>query len=256
MYLWLGSPGQGDQPYRARLKSWAADLEFLPPQELAAVLRQVVAKRPQDVQGLTYLGKAEMSAGDPAAAARTFGRARRLEPKNLEVVALEAQALLTESEDKVTPEADAALKRVLALSPQDPMARYYLAKAQMDAGRTEEGLKGWRALADELPPGDERRLQLEQQIAEATGKASMAETVAKADAPAQQAFIKAMVSRLAGRLKEKPDDPEGWARLVRAYGVLGDKQEQERALASARKIYAQRPAVMLEIEKEAASPPQ
>ena len=65
-----------------------------------------------------------------------------------------------------------------------------------------------------------------------------------------------MVSRLAGRLKEKPDDPEGWARLIRAYGVLGDKEEQQRALATAREVYAQRPAVMLEIEKEATSAPQ
>ena len=255
LYLVLGSPGVADQPFKTRVKGWmSSDLEFLPPQELAAVLRQVVAKRPQDIQGLTYLGKAEIAAGESANAARTFGHARRLEPNNLELVALEAQALLTESEDKVTPEVEAALKRVLALSPQDPMARYYLAKAAVDAGRTEEGIKGWRALADELPVGDERRLQLEQQIAQASGKTSLAETVAKSEAPAQQAFIKAMVSRLAGRLKEKPDDPEGWARLIRAYGVLGDKEEQQRALASARKVYAQRPGMMLEIEKSAEAP--
>lgn len=257
LYLMLGSPGMTDQPFKTRLKSWmSSDLEFLPPQELAAVLRQVVAKRPQDIQGLSYLGKVELSAGESADAARTFARARRLEPNNLELVSLEAQALLTESEDKVTPEVDAALKRVLALSPKDPMARYYLAKAQMDAGKTEEGLKAWRALADEMPPGDERKLQLEQEIAQASGKTSLADTVAKADAPAQQAFIKAMVSRLAGRLKDKPDDPEGWARLIRAYGVLGDKEEQQRALASARKVYAQRPGMMLEIEKAATSAPQ
>jgi cytochrome c-type biogenesis protein CcmH len=164
--------------------------------------------------------------------------------------------LLTDAEEKVTPEVEAALKRVLALSPGDPMARYYLAKAALDAGRTDEGVRGWQALADELPAGDERKAQLEQQIAQATGRGKLAESIAKADAPAQAQFIKAMVSRLAGRLKEKPDDPEGWARLIRAYGVLGDKEEQQRALASARKVYAQRPAVMLEIEKEAASPPQ
>ena len=256
LYLVLGSPGTGDQPFQARVKSWmGSDLEFLPPQELAAVLRQVVAKRPQDIQGLVYLGKVELSAADPAAAARTLGRARRLEPNNPEIVALEAQALLSESEDKVTPEAAAALRRVLALAPQDPMARYYLAKAAMEAGRNQEGLAAWQTLADELPEGDERKLQLMQEIAQAKGQVT-AQAVAKADAPAQQAFIKAMVSRLAGRLKEKPDDPEGWARLIRAYGVLGDKQEQDRALASARKVYAQRPAVMLEIEKEAASAPQ
>jgi cytochrome c-type biogenesis protein CcmH len=33
--------------------------------------------------------------------------------------------------------------------------------------------------------------------------------------------IEAMVEKLAARLKEKPDDPEGWAMLGRSYAVLG-----------------------------------
>ena len=32
-----------------------------------------------------------------------------------------------------------------------------------------------------------------------------------------------MVDGLAARLQRQPDDPAGWARLICAYGVLGDK---------------------------------
>ncbi|MBU1212947.1 MAG: c-type cytochrome biogenesis protein CcmI [Alphaproteobacteria bacterium] len=51
----------------------------------------------------------------------------------------------------------------------------------------------------------------------------------------QQAFINAMVERLAGKLDKNPDDFEGWLRLVRAYSVLGRKDDAGRALVSARK---------------------
>ena len=42
-----------------------------------------------------------------------------------------------------------------------------------------------------------------------------------------------MVARLEQRLAEEPGDPEGWARLGRAYSVLGRDQEAQRAYARA-----------------------
>jgi cytochrome c-type biogenesis protein CcmH len=44
-----------------------------------------------------------------------------------------------------------------------------------------------------------------------------------------------MVDRLASRLKQNPDDKEGWARLAHAYDVLGetDKAQAARARAAA-----------------------
>jgi len=51
----------------------------------------------------------------------------------------------------------------------------------------------------------------------------------------QQAFINAMVERLADKLEKDPDDFDGWLRLVRAYSVLGRRDDADRALVSARK---------------------
>ena len=45
----------------------------------------------------------------------------------------------------------------------------------------------------------------------------------------RQAMIRGMVERLAARLAEKPDDPEGWARLARAYDVLGETEKAQAA---------------------------
>ncbi len=51
-------------------------------------------------------------------------------------------------------------------------------------------------------------------------------------------MIGGMVAKLAARLDENPDDLEGWLRLVRAYGVLGQRKEAEAALGRGRAAFA------------------
>jgi cytochrome c-type biogenesis protein CcmH len=46
----------------------------------------------------------------------------------------------------------------------------------------------------------------------------------------RQAMIRGMVESLAARLKEDPNNLEGWLRLVRSYSVLGDKPKAQEAL--------------------------
>ena len=46
-----------------------------------------------------------------------------------------------------------------------------------------------------------------------------------------------MVSGLAARLEENPNDKPGWIRLVRAYMVLGEKGDAEEAFASATRSF-------------------
>ncbi|MDF1719285.1 MAG: c-type cytochrome biogenesis protein CcmI [Minwuia sp.] len=48
----------------------------------------------------------------------------------------------------------------------------------------------------------------------------------------RQAMIRGMVQRLADRMVENPDDAEGWTRLARAYGVLGDQAKAADAFAN------------------------
>jgi cytochrome c-type biogenesis protein CcmH len=41
----------------------------------------------------------------------------------------------------------------------------------------------------------------------------------------QQKMIRGMVEGLAARLAQQPNDPDGWARLGRSYGVLGEREK-------------------------------
>jgi cytochrome c-type biogenesis protein CcmH len=62
------------------------------------------------------------------------------------------------------------------------------------------------------------------ETAKATANASPAE---------QEAMINAMVERLADRLKQNPDDTEGWSRLGRSYMVLNQPEKAVEAYARA-----------------------
>jgi cytochrome c-type biogenesis protein CcmH len=61
-------------------------------------------------------------------------------------------------------------------------------------------------------------------------------------------MVNGMVARLAAQLNAQPDDPAGWARLVRSYGVLGDKARQAAALERARALFKDRPADLQKVQ--------
>ena len=54
-------------------------------------------------------------------------------------------------------------------------------------------------------------------------------------------LVRSMVSRLAERLKQDGADVEGWLRLLRAYIVLGDKEQARAAADDARRALASDP---------------
>jgi cytochrome c-type biogenesis protein CcmH len=87
---------------------------------------------------------------------------------------------------------------------------------------------------------------------QAAGQASASGQVRQPQLPpGQMAFIRSMVASQAADLKAHPDNPDGWARLVRSYGVLGDPVAQAQALAAAERQFAKRPDVIARIKAEA-----
>ena len=54
----------------------------------------------------------------------------------------------------------------------------------------------------------------------------------------RQEMILGMVSQLADRLAEDPENPEGWARLMRAYMVIDQPDQAKQAYDTARKQFS------------------
>lgn len=252
LYLSIGSPGLGDQPFARRLEAWrSADLASLSAPEIAAVLRQATAERPNEAEGFRLLGLAEGASQNPVAAVSALRRAAALAPQRADIWQMLGEAEVYEAQGKVDADAQAAFGRLLALDPASPTARFFLAEAKGDAGRTAEAKADLAALLADLPSEEaDRRAAVQAAIAKLDGKA--APTTVD---PQQLTMIQGMVSGLAAKLEANPDDAEGWVKLVRAYAVLGDTAKRDAAYAAARARYAQQPKVTQQLDEAARAEP-
>jgi cytochrome c-type biogenesis protein CcmH len=266
LYMIFGAPGVPDQPYKARVAAWrVSNPTLLGPQRLAAVMRQIAGTRPKDALAQGFLGRAELDAGDPYAARKAFARAAALAPGRAdlqtdlgEALQLGAEGLQPEDAAPAKAAAEAAFARALALNPKSPEALFALGRLEIEGGERAAGLARWGVLLAEIPEADPQRAALAAAIArvQAGGPIAPPASAAIPGADADTgAFIRGMVASLAARLAAQPDDPQGWARLVRAYGVLHDAKAQGAALAKARALFASRPAALAPIEAEAKAHP-
>lgn len=238
IYLAVGHPGWADQPYARRLAEWrAGDPAQLDPPRTAAVLRMIATERPRDPEPLKNLALAELASDNPAGAVDALRKALAVSPDRADLWSALGEVFVMQAEGEVDGDARAAFGEALKIDPGSPTARYFLARGDIQAGRVAEGLAVWKTLLAELPEGDGRAQALRAEIAGVGLKQPAAPA-------AMDGAIRGMVDGLAARLAAQPDDPDGWVRLVRAYGVLGETEKRDAALARARLLYKARPDVL------------
>ena len=179
--------------------------------EMAAVVRATVAKRPADPAPLVYLAHAEVDGDDPARPSSDLKHAIALDPDRGQLWQLLGETITMQAGDDLSPEARAAFERAMALDPKLPAPHYYLGRAKIAAGDISGGVQEWNTLLGLIPADSPAHAALQRQIAAVqTSGALPAEQQQQTTGADQQAMIRAMVSRLAARLKAQPDDPEGW----------------------------------------------
>lgn len=257
IYLPRGMPGMPAFPF--------AEVQAMRQAEQAetdALLAQVsarIASLPPDSEdarrGWALIANVERRRGNVPAAADAARRALAIRFDAPLAVDL-AETLAIAADGQVTPEARRLLERARSAAPDDVRARYYLALADLQAGDTDAALTGFRAVERMSPPDAPWRPMLAERIAEAETRAraqgSSGPTPEQMDAtanlpPAERtAMIEGMVARLAERLKETPDDAEGWLRLARAYRVMGRTQDARGALERASALLPDDPRVVAE----------
>ena len=260
VYVVIGAPGFPDQPFKARVAAWrAADPGSLSAPQMAAILSQITRERPADVDARRTLALAQLASGQPLEAAQAVQRAIALDPRRADLWEILGEADATAANGDIGADAQDAFQRALALDPTSAAARYGLARAKIARGDVAGGLADWRAVEASLAPDDPRRDTLGREIAQVAAHGTLvsagpSQAPASAAGPVGAAQIQAMVDGLAARLQAHPDDPDGWVRLVRAYGVLGETDRQDAALAEARRRYAGRADVLAALAAAAARP--
>lgn len=239
-----------DRPFAARLATWRSeDPALLTPPELTAVLSGLARERPDDPEAQRFLAIAAGAARDPAVAVRAMRRAVSLAPQRADLWELLGQALMAQAGGEVSPAARNAFREAVKRDPSTAAARFYLARAQAEAGDKAGAIVAWRGLAADLPPADPRREAVLAAMAEAQSGA------VQAPAEGQLAMIRGMVEGLAQRLTANPDDPQGWVRLVRAYAVLGETSKRDEALRAARARYGANPELLSQLAAAAQAEP-
>jgi cytochrome c-type biogenesis protein CcmH len=249
LYVVAGSPTTHDQSYAKRLEEWRQlSPSEMQPEQFIALTRKVLPTVPDKDKPLVLfaLGQAEAAAGDAVSAERTFEKSLAGQPDRVEAWEALGEARMQISGGKFSPHVLEPFRKALELDPKLLTARYFLAKASIEEGKTQEGVAVLRQLRAESPPGAQQILDKE--IAEAEGRT--APTPAVTADPA----IVAMVNGLATRLKDNPDDIAGWQRLIRSYTVLNDKPALDKAMADARAYFKNRPADLATIEAAGKAP--
>jgi cytochrome c-type biogenesis protein CcmH len=231
VYAYVGQPDLPDEPLSARR------MDLRTPGAIEAAVAKIEAhlmKAPNDRRGWEVLAPVYMRLGRFADAAGAYRQAMRLGDDAPLLRAEYGEALVAMADGVVTADARAEFDK----AKDAPMAKFYLALAAEQDGKTDEAKKAYQALAPQAKGEAPWMLGLRARLAALDGGAAAAAPQA-ADAPAfssdQRKMIEGMVQGLAGRLAQKGGSPEEWARLIRAYSVLQEPDKARDALASARK---------------------
>jgi cytochrome c-type biogenesis protein CcmH len=270
IYLFLGAPGAPSQPFAGRVTTADATTQGgAAMAQLAERLAERLAAAPDDRDGWILLARTYTELQRFDAAARVYGQAIENGFDEAEMHAARGEALTAAAGGSVTPEARGAFAAALERDPDQSRARYYAGLAMAQDGRVREAMDVWTVLLRESPEDAPWRPFIADQVrraASALGETPPPEAAEAAQPPVppsigaagpsqvdmeaagemsdedRAAFIRTMVERLASRLETEPDNLEGWLQLARAYGVLGEAERAEAALARADALVRDLPA--------------
>jgi len=261
-YLAIGAPGQPATPHVSRAAPSETTRGVL---RLVAKVEERLREHPEDGRGWDVIGPVYLRLGRYNEAVNAFQRALRLQGESPDRLAGVAESHVLANDGVVTEAARIAYVSLQKLAPERMEPRFWLAVAAEQDGRFEDAAAayakllsegdeaaGWRptvierwrmartklGLATDPPPAGK---------AAAAGPTGKAPALAKEDVDAAQSMtpdarrqmIEEMVAGLDKRLSENGRDLEGWQRLIRAYTVLGRREDAMAALKRAQAALAQ-----------------
>ena len=270
-YWIAGSFGEPDQPLAQRLAQAAEMRENRPSQaELAAAapappevdapaeylssvqqLREIMPTRPDDLKGWELLAFHETELRNYSAAATAQGRVIGLSESVTEdqLVRL-ADLLVAAADGLVSPEAERVARDLLELDDQNVAGRYYIGAMHNQTGRPDIAFRMWRPLVD--AGEDTFHVALARNFIEnAAARAGIEYSLPSFNGPDlatiqaaedlsdedREAMIASMVNGLSDRLATEGGPVTDWARLIRAYGVLGEVETAQTVLREAFEVF-------------------
>lgn len=255
IYLIYGSPEQSDQPLSARVSPDGAppvarvSPDSVPPVEmLVARVEERLRSNPEDGAGWSVIAPVYMRLGRYADAASAFNKVIELLGETPERIADVGEALTFANDGNVGDEARAAFRKAQVKEPSNERAGFWLGVADEQSGKLAEAADAYKKLIKRGLPANVEAV-VKQRLAGVDAKLSGAPS----PNAGQAAMIDGMVSRLAERLKSDGSDLEGWLKLMRAYTVLGRRDDALGALKQAQSHFAGNQEALGQIDRLAKS---
>lgn len=273
LYQSHGAPGYADMPLQARLAASTQMRENRPTQtqleaaapappavevpdeyrEAIVQLRIIAPTRPDDLEAWSRLTFHEVEL-------RNYVNAAQAQERVIAIMGSDAgvpdwQRLLdlkvVAAGGLISHQAEDIINTIMAVDDANIAARYYLGALFNQTDRPDLALRIWRDLVETGDPSDFHIASARSQIGDAAFRAGVEYALPETRGPSfadmdaasdmsdedQAAMIGGMVSGLANRLATEGGPAEDWARLIRAYGVLGDLDAARTVWAEAQQVF-------------------
>lgn len=248
------------------------------PHDVATMIDGLAAKlkkNPNNMEGWRMLGWSYYNTNKFKEAAEAYAKAIELKGDDAQLKSAYGEALVRASDGTVTDKARKAFSAAVEISPQDPRARFFLGLAKQQNGDPKAAIKDWVEMLRTAPAGAQWAGDLReriQQVADQAGvdakpmlaeldqsapakKIQTAETRTAQSGPTDEdvknaqemkpedrmAMIRGMVDGLAEKLKDDPNNPDGWIQLIRSRLVLNEPDKARAALGRAMEAFADKP---------------
>lgn len=272
-YWQLGAPGYGDFPLKTRIAMGDEARENRPRQEAAVAaapkvptpdvpedylvsieqLRQLVPLRGDDLQGWELLALHETQLFNYAAAADAQTRVVEIkgDDATVEDKVRQVDLMVAAANGYVSPESEVIVRQILAEDPNSIPGRYYLGAMFDQTDRPDRALRLWRSILESGAAESFHLTMARDLVGDAAFRAGTEYTPPSPEVMSleqamtgdgmtgdeQADMIDGMVSRLADRLATQGGPVTDWARLIIAYGVLGQDEDASAILAEARDTF-------------------
>jgi len=273
LYWAVGAPGYPDLPLQARLAASAEmranrpgqdALEAVapapPPVDLPedyrnaiAQLRDIAPTRPDDLEVWRRLAIHEVELRNYASAADAQAQVIAIKGDDATIAdhARLLDLLVVSAGGLVSPEAEAVIRYILDREDRNVAARYYLGLLYNQTDRADLALRFWRDIIETGDPNNFHIASARAQVSDAAFRAGVEYAPPEARGPSfeqmdaasemspedRAAMIGGMVAGLANRLANEGGPAQDWARLIRAYGVLGEEDAARAVWEEAQQVF-------------------
>ncbi len=265
LYLNLGQPKLMPKPLAARdgeiAKMQTATKLNSGMSDIIDKLEAKLKANPDEIDGWMLLGRSYVAIGQLDKALIAYENAISIDKNYPDLLSIYGEIIVMEDKGAVSEATVNIFKDALALNKNDVRARFFLAQGQYQTGHLDAALQAYISLANSAPASAPWQPMLR--------KAAMAianeleininHKLPKIPEPPKNAvdnnldttnndnqkMIKSMVSKLAKRMQNDPDDLDGWLRLGRSYMVLKQFKEAANAFDRAHLIEPENIEILL-----------